>query len=344
MKILSQKREGNKVFLEIEEDYARFEETFDRALIEVGKEVKIPGFRPGKAPRDMLERTLNREVVEHRAAQNLIADIYPQIINASSIDPVDYPNVEITRQKEGQPFLFKLSVDVYPEVKLGKYKGIKLEKKPAGVKEEEILGVLGKLQERFAVADAQGKKQLLSLDDEFAKKVSRYGTLAELKEEVREAMLTDKAAEADAELKDKAIAAAAGEAKVDIPPAMVEREIDVMLDELRTSLAQSGLTLEEYVKGAKKEEKVLREEMRRSAEIRIKGKVVLKAVAETEKVRVSPEEIRAEIKAMAESIKQDPEQFEKNMIESGEKFVEDYLMRKKALDFIVEKASIRQGS
>lgn len=340
MKILSQKREGNKVFLEIEEDYARFDETFDRTLIEVGKEVKIAGFRPGKAPRDMLERTLNREVVEHRAAQNLIAEIYPQIIDASGIDPVDYPNVEITQQEGGKPFLFKLSVDVYPEVKLGKYKGIKLEKKPAEVKEEEILGVLGKLQERFAVADAQGKKQLLPLNDEFAKKVSRYGTLAELKEEVRKAMLTDKAAEADADLKDRAIAAVAGEAKVDIPPAMIEREIGIMLDELRTSLAQSGLTLEDYLKGAKKEEKALRQEMRRSAEIRIKGKVVLKAVAETEKIGVSPEEIRAEIKAMAESIKQDPEQFEKNMIESGEKFVKDYLMRKKALDFIVEKAKI----
>jgi FKBP-type peptidyl-prolyl cis-trans isomerase (trigger factor) len=331
MKILSQKREGNKVLLEIEEDYARFQESIETALGEAGKEIKIPGFRPGKAPREMVERVVNREVVENRAAQNLISEIYPQIIDSAKIDPVDFPNVEIVQQEEKKPFVFNLSVEVYPEVKLGKYKGVKIEKKPAKVTEEDVIKVLGRLQERFAVT---------TLDDEFAKKVSRYGTLAELKEEVRRALVNEKTAEAEADLRDKAIAAVMVETKVDIPFAMVEKEIGLMLDELKTSLAQSQLTLEDYLRGTKKEEKTLRDEMRKAAEVRVRGKIMLKAVAEAEKMSVSPEEMQAEIKAMADSMGEKPEELEKKLEEGSRQYIEDYLLRKKALDFIVEKAKI----
>lgn len=335
MKIRSQKREGNKVILEAEEDHSRFKESVEKALIEAGKEIRIPGFRPGKAPRDMVERAVNREFIENRAAQDLIAEVYPKIIEEGKFDPVDYPNIEIVQQETGKPFVFKLSVDVYPEVKLGKYKGVKIEKKPVEVTEHEILELLGKLQERMAVTGAEGKKELLPLDDEFAKKVSRYGTLAELKEEMRKTLSEEKKAESEADLKNKAIAAASAEAKVEVPLAMTEREVDIMLDELKTSLAQSNLKLEDYLKGAKKEEKSLREEMRKSAEIRIKGKIMLKAVAEAEKMEVSTEEIEAEIKSM---------QIEGKMEGVGRKYVEEYLLRRKALDFIIEKANIREVS
>lgn len=330
MKILTQKREGNKVFFEIEEEYSRFQESFESTLSSASKEVKIAGFRPGKAPRNIIEKALDLEAVGRRAAQNLISDLYPKIIEGGKIDPVDYPDLEIIRQEKDQPFVFKLSVDVYPAVKLGKYKGLKLEKKGAAVTEPEILSVLGRLQERFAVTNAEGKKELLPLDDEFAKKVSQHGTLAELKEELHQVLLEEKRAESEADLKNKAIAGASAEAKVNIPPAMAEREIDVMLDELKGSLAPSGLALEDYLRGAKKEEKALREEMKKSAEIRVKGKLILKAVAEAEKIAITSEEMSAEVKEI------------KNLGENGRKFVEDYLLRRKALAFIIEKAKIEE--
>lgn len=342
MNIRSQKREGNRVIIEVEEDFFRFEKAFEKAVADAGKEVKLPGFRPGKAPREMVEKALNREAVEHYAAQNLVSEIYPQIIKEAKIEPVDYPNVEILQQEKGKPFVFRISVDVYPEVKLGKYKGLKVEKKSAAVTEDEVLRVLGNLQARFAVTNAEGKKELLPLDDEFARKVSRYGTLAELKEEIREALQKEKMAEVEADVKNKLIAAASAEAKVEIPPAMIEREIDIMLDELKTSLAQSNLTLEDYLRGTKKEERSLRDEMRKSAEIRVRGKVVLKAVAEAEKLSVSPEEKEKELKALAESSGQNPEELEKKLGEEGKKFIEDYLLRKKALDFLLEKAKIEE--
>jgi len=333
MKIRAQKREGNQAIIEAEEDYSRFEEAAGRALAAAGREIKLPGFRSGKAPREMVERAIDREYIEQRAAQNLISEIYPKMIDEAKIDPVDYPKVEILQQEKGKPFVFKIAVEVYPEVKLGKYKGLKVEKRSAAVAEEEILKVLGNLEERFSGP----------LDDEFARKVSRFGTLAELKEEIRQAAQKEKAAEAEADLKNQLVAAASAEAKVEIPPAMVEREIDVMLDELKTSLDQSNLTLEDYLKGAKKEEKAMRDEMRKSAEIRVRGKVVLKAVAEAEKIKVTTEEMQAEFKSLAESSETKPEEIEKRMGESGRKYVEEYLLRKKSLDFLVEKASIKEA-
>src|SRR3989339_86870 len=339
MKILTQKREANKVTLEIEVPFPAYQAAQEKALVKAGKEVRIPGFRPGKAPRNVVEKSVNPEVVEYRAAQDLIADLYPQVITEAKLEPVDYPNVDIVQQAKDQPFVFKLIVEVYPEVKIGKYKGLKLEKKTAAIGEPEVLQVLGRLQDRFAVTNTEGKKELLPLDDEFAKKVSAFGTLAELKAEVTKALIDEKNAEADAELRNAAIGAITAETKVEIPNAMIEREIDVMLDELKSSLAQSGLTIDDYVRGSGKELSALRAEMAHSAQVRVKGKLVLKAIADLEKIAVTPEDISQEIKQMSGGA--DVATIEKNLGEGGRHYIEDYLTRKKALDLVIDNAQVK---
>ncbi len=343
MKILSQKREGNRVFLEVEEDYAAFRKSFEQAMVEAGKEIRIAGFRPGKAPRKILESALNREAVEHRAAQDLIAELYPQVITETKIEPVDYPGVEIVQQEKDKPFIFKLTVEVYPEVALGKYKGIKLTKLGTEVPEAEVLSALGRLQERLAVTSPEGKKELLPLDDEFAKKVSRFGTLAELKAEMLKAMQDEKLAEAEADLRNQAIAAAGADAKTEIPQAMIEREIDIMLDELKASLAQSGLTLEQYLQGAKKELGGMRDELKPAAEVRVKGKLVLNAIALAEKIEVTEEDMKAEITAMAAAYGEQSAVAEQQLNETGRAYIKDYLLRKKSLDWLIEHASVKEA-
>lgn len=348
MKIRSQKRENNTVHLEVEEDYGKFAEAAEKALLAAGREIKIPGFRQGKAPKDMIRKAINPEYLDSRAAQNLIGDLYPQIIDEAKLEPVDYPNVDvdypnvdIVEQKKDKPFVFKVSVDVYPEVKLGKYKGLKVDKKPTEVTEEEIDKTLANFQERMAKTDAEGKKELPPLDDEFAKKVSRFQTLTELKTEVRTAMENEKKAASEADVKDKLVAAASEDAEVEVPGGMIEREINIMLDELRSSLMRSGLTLDDYLKGVKKDEKAMREEMRKSAEIRVKGKVVLKAIAAAEKMAVSDEELETELKNMAAASGEKIEDLKKRLDEGIKDYIDEYLLRKKALDFLVEKAKVK---
>jgi FKBP-type peptidyl-prolyl cis-trans isomerase (trigger factor) len=342
MKIRAQNREGNTVKLEIEEDYSKFLEAVDKTIVEVSRDIKIPGFRPGKAPKEMVEKALDREAVEARAAQNLISELYPQIIDEAKIDPVDYPNVEILQQKKKKPFVFKVSVDVYPEVKLGKYKGLKAEKKEAKVTDEDINKVLENFRQRLAQMEKGEKKEPPPLDNEFVKKVSRFQTLEELKNELRQGMQRDRESESEADVRNKLIAAASAETKVDIPNGMIEKEIDIMLDELRTSLAQSNLTLEDYLKGIKKEGQALREELRKSAEIRVRGKVVLRAIAENEKMKISDEEFEKEINELAKASGQKPEELKKTIDEGAKKYIEDYMLRRNALDFLVEKAKIKE--
>ena len=154
MKINSNNRSGNKVTIEAETEYSNFTAAVEKAYIEVGREVKIQGFRPGKAPRNLVEQAVSRQTVEQQAAQDLIGDLYPKIINEAKLEPVDYPNVEIKQLESGKPFVFKITVDVYPEVKLGKYQGLKVEKKSAAVTEEEILAL-----EREAFLSLCGEKR-----------------------------------------------------------------------------------------------------------------------------------------------------------------------------------------
>ena len=342
MKIRNQSREGNTAVLEVEEEYSQFQKASQEALAEASKEVKLPGFRPGKAPREMVERVIDTNLIESRAAQNLISDLYPKLVEETQLNPVDYPNVEIVQLEKDKPFVFKIKVEVYPEIKLGKYKGLKVEKKLATVSEEEILKVLGNMQDRFTKVDAEGKKETLPLDDDFAKKVSNFGTLAELKAEISSVMLKDRKAEVEAEIKNKMIASASNDAKVEIPAAMVQREIDVMLDELRGSLAQSNLTLDDYLKSIRKEEKQMRDEFLKSAEVRVRGKIVLQEIAKVEKLQVTEEEMDKEINQIASASGQAAAEFKKKVEAGFKKHIEDYMLRQKALDLILEKANIKE--
>lgn len=341
MRILSSQRLGNKVTVEVEEDYQAFLSAREKTIAEASREIKLPGFRPGKAPKHMVEQALNAEYVERQAAESLISSLYPKIINEQKMEPVDYPDIQIIRIEEGKPFTFKITVEVYPEVKLGKYKGLKAEKPEVKVEEEEVLALLGRMQERLAVSKEGGEKKLLPLDDEFAKKVSTFGTLAELKAELHKVLFQEKTAKAEAVLKDQLVAAVVANANLELPAAMVDREVEIMLNELETSLSQSGLSLEDYLKGSQKEKPALKSEMRPSAEIRAKGKVVLKAIAEAEKLAVTPEEYDGEVAELARSTGKSLEEARKLLGENGEAYINEYLIRKKALDFLVAHAEVK---
>jgi trigger factor len=342
MKIRTNNRTGNKVTLEIETDYSEFTKVVSQEYDAASKEVNLPGFRPGKAPKAMVEKALNRDLIEARAAQTLISSLYGSILDEAKLDPVDYPNVEIVQQEEAKPFIFKIVLDVYPEVKLGKYKGLNAEKPEVIISETEVDQVLGNLQNRFAKPNSDGQKEVLPLNDDFAKTVSNFGTLAELKEEVKTAMLKERQAEIEAAVKNQLIVEAAKEAKLEVPVGMIEREIEVMLDELRTSLAQSRLTLEDYLKGLKKEEKTLRDELRSAAEVRVRGKLVLQAIAKEEKMTITPEEIESELRQMATATGEELSELKTRLSKEGTRFITEYLLRQKALDFILEKAKIKE--
>jgi len=156
VKITKQEKKGNKVILEIEEDYSSLEARIESVINNASKELHVPGFRKGKVPKNIAEQHFDKDAIIQRAVQNLVSDLYPGIIKEAAIEPVDYPNVVILKNEEGKPFAFSVEVEVYPEVKLGKYKGIKADSESKELTEEEINSFIEDL--RFRVADIEEVK------------------------------------------------------------------------------------------------------------------------------------------------------------------------------------------
>lgn len=151
MKVLKNKRDNFTVTLELEADYADVEKATEPAFRELVKDAKVSGFRQGKVPRNIFEKHYGTDILISRASTIVMNDCYQQAIAVEKIEPIDYPkNVEIKTLSKDQPFVFTLSVDVKPEIKLGKYKGLKVKKDSTEVKPEEIERELNQVREYHA--------------------------------------------------------------------------------------------------------------------------------------------------------------------------------------------------
>jgi len=151
MKINKFNKVGNIAEIEIQEDYESIERAINKIYPEISREAKIKGFRQGKVPRPVFERYYGKELLIERASTEVINDCYLKVVKEKSLEVVDYPkDVNISQLEEGKPVIFTLKVEVKPEVKLGKYKGLKAEKQKKCINEEEYNKNIKEMQERFA--------------------------------------------------------------------------------------------------------------------------------------------------------------------------------------------------
>jgi len=151
MKVVKFKQKDYTVNMEIEEDIAKLEGAKETAFKELVKEAKVPGFRPGKAPRKIYEDYYGTGAIVERATTLLMNEAYRQAIAEKNIFPVDYPkNIDLKEIKEGQPFVFTLDVDVRPEVEIKKYKGLKGTTKKTAVTEADVNKQIENAQNQFA--------------------------------------------------------------------------------------------------------------------------------------------------------------------------------------------------
>jgi len=150
MKATVEKIESNRVVLEVEVEAPQLAKALDRAYRKLVRQVNIPGFRRGKAPRFILERYLGKEPLYHEAIDMVVPEAYRQAVEETKIEPIDHPQVEIIQAEEGQPLIFKATVEVKPEVILKQYKGVEVRKPEVKVTEEDVEQYLKSLQERYA--------------------------------------------------------------------------------------------------------------------------------------------------------------------------------------------------
>ena len=150
MSLQVEKLEKNMAKLTIEVGADELEKAIEKAYQKQKKQISIPGFRKGKVPRQMVEKMYGREVFYEDAANELIPDAYDKALSECEEDIVSSPKIEVTQIEAGKPFVFTATVALKPEVKLGKYKGLKIDKIDTQVTEEEIDAQLNKERENNA--------------------------------------------------------------------------------------------------------------------------------------------------------------------------------------------------
>ena len=182
------------------------------------------------------------------------------------------------------------------------------------------------------------EKELPELDDEFASEVSEFDTLEEYKADVKKNLEEKKASDAKREKIDAVVEAVIANATMDIPEAMVSTTQRQILDEYAQNMQAQGLNLEQYMKYTGLDADTLMEQLKPQAENRIKGRLVLEAVAKAENITASEEDFEAEVKTMAEAYGIEADKAKELLGENGKKSVMEDVLIKKAQEFIVENA------
>lgn len=185
------------------------------------------------------------------------------------------------------------------------------------------------------------EEQLPELDDEFAKDVSEYDTLEELKQANRERLESYAKMSAENQMKDAAIAKVVDANEVDVPAAMVEDEINRMIGELNQQLRYQGLTIDQYIQFTGKSMAEFREEIRPEAEKAVKTRIILMGIVDAEKIEVSAEELEDEINKMAAQYQMTAEQIKEMIGVENLTFLQKDLQVRKAIDFIYDNAKIK---
>ncbi|WP_270179489.1 trigger factor [Alkalihalobacillus sp. CinArs1] len=420
-----EKLEGNQGVLTVEVDAGEVNTALDEAFKKVVKQVNVPGFRKGKVPRSLFEKRFGVESLYQDALDIILPKAYSEAVEEAGIDPVDRPEVDIEQIEKGKNLIFKATVTVKPEVKLGEYKGLEVEEEDTTVTDEDVEAELKGLQEKHAelvvvedgeiqegdtaIIDFEGflgeepfeggkgenyslevgsntfipgfeeqlvgekagaekevkvtfpeeyhaenlagqeatfkvkvhdikRKELPELDDEFAKDVNEeVASLDELKKTTKENLEKQKAEDADMKKKDTLIEKATENSEIDLPSAMVDSEVDRMLQEFEQRLQQQGMNLEMYYQFSGQDEKALREQMQEDGEKRVRTNLTLEAIADAENIEVSEEEVNEELAKMAAMYNMEEEQIRQMLaMQGGDAALKGDLRVRKAIDVLVD--------
>ena len=417
----------NEVKLSFEIEAEKFDEAMKKVYAKTAKYFTIHGFRKGKAPMSMVERQYGSDIFNEDTFNELVPEIYDSAIKDNNIQAVSRPNIDITQIGKGKNLIFTAVVQIKPEVKLGKYKGIEIEKIEYNVSDHDVEHELEHMAEHnarlitvedrpvekgdIAVIDFEGyiegiafeggkaekheleigsntfipgfedqvigmnieeerdikvsfpedyfskdlagkpatfkvklheikKRELPALDDEFAKDVSEFDTLEELKNSIKEKLQKQNEEKAKYETEDKAIEAVCANVELDIPSAMIETEIDNMVKDLEQRLQYQGLTLEQYSNLTGKTETIIRDEMKEQAEKTVKSRLVIEAIIKAEDIKPEEKEVEEKLKEMAKNYGQKEEEALKNA------YLKDYITEnmkvEKAIKFVVDNAKFKK--
>ena len=419
----------NELKLEFTVEAKVFDAGIKKVFEKNAKYFNIPGFRKGKAPMNIVEKFYGDEIFYEDAFNEVVPEVYESAIKEEKLDVVSKPDIQVTQIGKGKDLIFTAVVQTKPEVKLGKYKGIELEKSEHEVTEDSIKHELDQMAERnarmvsvtdraaekgdTAVIDFVGtvdgvafeggkaenhelelgsgsfipgfedqvigmkidenkdvkvkfpeeyfskelagkdavfnvtvheikKKELPELDDEFAKDVSEFDSLEELKADIKAKQEKDNEARTKSELEEAAVKAVTDLAEVDIPSGMVEIELDNMVEDMNRRLSYQGVSFEQYLNMIGKKMADFRKESEESAKSSVKMRLVLEAIFNDAKLAVEDAEIDSKVKELAEAYGRKEDELKANT--ELMKNIKNSLETEKAINYIVENAKVGKAT
>ena len=183
-------------------------------------------------------------------------------------------------------------------------------------------------------------KEMPELDDEFAKDVSEFETLAELEKDMAEKLEKFEKENAENQMKNAVLDKLIEATEIEIPDAMVENQIDNMIYDFDYQLRYQGLSLENYLKFTNTKKEDLRTQMRDDALNRVKGSLIMEAIAKAENLVASDEEFEKEVSQMAENYKMEVEKLKKSLREEDKEYIKETIGAKKTMDFLLENSKL----
>jgi len=318
MKVDIKKLEGSEVELSGEIPAVDFESCRNEVMNEFRLEVEVAGFRKGHAPDNMIIEKVGAEKILYEMAEHTLAHYYPEMVKENNIDAIGRPEIAITKIAEGSPLGFKIKTAVMPEIKLPDYKKIaKAENaKPeedATPTEEEVAKVIEEIRKSRAPKhehkegevhdDNEPAPELPELNDEFAKSLGQFESVADLKAKIKENLGHEKSHH-NIEKKRLAIMEEVIKGtKTEVPKILIDGELRKMSSEMRGQLENMGLKFEDYLTHIKKTEADLETDWKPEAEKRVKFGLVLETIAKEETIKADPAELEHEIEHILENYK-----------------------------------------
>ena len=386
--------EKSQVKLTIEVGAEEFEKAVNKAYLQMRGKMNVPGFRPGKAPRKIIEGMYGAEVFYEEAVNIVLPDAYEAAVQEQKLEVVGYPQVELEScGKDG--VVFQCTVAVYPEVTLGQYKGLEAPRAEVKVMAADVNARLKEMAERNSRlvsveravkkgdtatidfegfdngvafdggkgenfdleigsgsfvpgfedqvigmkageekdiditfpedyhADLAGKavvfkvkvhevkeKEIPALDDEFAKDVSEFDTLKDLKADLKKKITEERQKDADRVFEENLMNQVAENITADIPDVMVENQAHQYLDNFKAQISRQ-FPYEEYKKMTGMDDAKLLEEAKEPALRQVKMDLATAAIIKAENIEASDEEVEAEFAKMAEQFGMDVEMVKK---------------------------------
>ncbi len=414
-----EKLEKSKIVLTIQVSAEEFEAAINKAYLKMRGKINVAGFRPGKAPRKMIERMYGVEVFYEEAVNIVLPDAYEGAVKEQELDVVGYPEVELVEcSKDG--VTFKATVAVYPEVTLGQYKGLEAPKAEVKVMAADVNARLKEMAERnsrlvsvdravkkgdTATIDFEGfdngvafdggkgenfdleigsgsfvpgfedqligmkageekdiditfpenytpelagkpvvfdvkvnevkAKEVPAMDDEFAKDVSEFDTLKDLKADLKKKITAERKEAAQRAFEDVLMQKVADGITCEIPDELVELQTQRMLDNFKQQMAAQGIPFEQYLQMTGSTEDEFKSQAKGPALQQVKLDLAVAAIVKAENIDATDEDVEAEIKNVAEKYSMDVDTVKKFLPADQ---VKEQVIREKVIKLVADSA------